>query len=303
MAQPLAAEAQQAEKVFLIGTLREVADLPPLFVEALRELGWIEGRNFKLEKRNAGRREQLPALAAELVRLEVDLIFTGGTPATRAAKDATKTIPIVFSLADDPVATGLVASFVRPGGNLTGFAHGVYDAKLLEVLKEALPGASRVAYPAPAREVGGRSERLQAAARVLGVDIRGIEVQRPKDFDSFFAAVKRRGDDAVLVPNVAWFRPHLRRIGIAAARSRLPAIGYDRQFAEAGGLLSYGPPVLQSAPRVAAQIDKILKGAKPADLPVEQPTKFELVINLKTAKALGLTPPPSLLLRADQVIE
>ena len=175
---PLAGEGQQVGKVFRIGTLREGADLSPLFAEAMRELGWIEGQNFKLEKRNADRREQLPALAAELVRLEVDLIFASRTPATRAAKEATKTIPIVFGLADDPVATGLVASFARPGGNLTGFAQGIYDEKLLEVLKEALPGASRVAYPAPAREVGQRSDRLHAAARVLGVEIRDPRLRR-----------------------------------------------------------------------------------------------------------------------------
>jgi ABC-type uncharacterized transport system substrate-binding protein len=299
-----AVEAQQVGKVYRIGQLREGAVLPPQpFADAMRELGWIEGQNFKIERRNTDRGDQLPALAAELVRLNVDLILTGGTPAALAAKGATKTIPIVFSVADDPVESGLVASFARPGGNLTGFAQGVYDEKLLEVLKEALPRVSRVAYPAPVQERGARPERLNVAGRALGVEIRRIVVQGPRDFDNFFAAAKGLSADAALVPNIAWFLPHLEAIGGAAAKSRLPAIGYDRRFAESGGLLSYGPTPRQNVPRVAAQIDKILRGAKPADLPVEQPTKFELVINLKTAKALGLTIPQSLLLRADQAIQ
>jgi ABC-type uncharacterized transport system substrate-binding protein len=172
------------------------------------------------------------------------------------------------------------------------------------------PPASRVAFPAPTAESSGARlsfealvARLSAAARMLGVEIRLIEVRGPQDFDGFFAAAKRRGANAVLVPNIVWFRPHLGRIGVAAAKSQLPAIGYHRQFAESGGLLAYGPASLQNVPRLAAQIDKILKGAKPADLPVEQPTKFELVINLKTAKALGLTIQQSLLVRADELIQ
>ena len=304
LAAPLAAEVQEAAKVYRIGELRQGPSLPSKpFTDAMRELGWIEGQHFKVERRNADRQDQLPALAAELLRLKVDLILAGGTPATRAAKAATKTIPIVFSLADDPVGSGLVASFARPGGNLTGFTAGVYDEKLLEVLKGTVPGAMRVAYAAPAQESGTRPERLNAAARVLGVEIRPIVVQGPKDFDRFFASARDLGSDAVLVPNVAWFRPHLERIGFAAAKSHLPAIGYDRGFAQSGGLLSYGPAPLQNVPRIAAQVDKILKGAKPGDLPVEQPTRFEFVINLKTAKALGLTIPPAVLARADEVIQ
>jgi putative ABC transport system substrate-binding protein len=303
LAAPLAAKAQHG-KVYRIGELREgPARFRKPFMDAMRELGWIEGQHFKIETRTADRQDQLPALAAELVRLKVDLILTGGTPATRAAKEATKTIPIVFNLGDDPIGTGLVASFARPGGNLTGFTLGVYDEKLLELLKEAVPKVLRVAYAAPAQQIGERPKRLNAAAQVFRVEIRPIVVQGPKDFDTFFAAAKNLNSDGVLVPNVAWFRPHLERIGFAAARSHLPTIGYDRQFAEAGGLLSYGPAPFQSVPRLAAQVDKILKGAKPADLPVEQPTKFELVVNLKTAKALGLTIPQSVLLRADEVIE
>ena len=304
LAAPLPAGAQPPGRIYRIGELREGPSLSPNpFADAMRELGWIEGEHFKLERRNAERRDQLLALAAELVRLNVDLILTGGTPAARAAKGATNAIPIVFSVADDPVGSGLVTSLARPGGNLTGFTLGVYDEKLLEVLKEAVPGATRVAYAAPAQESGTRPERLNAAARMLGVEIRPIVVRRPEDFDRFFASAKDLGSQATLVPNVAWFRPHLQHIGLAAAKSRLPTIGYDRSFAQSGGLLSYGPAPLQNVPRVAAQVHKILNGAKPGDLPIEQPTKFDLVINLKTAKALGLTIPPSLLQRADQVIE
>jgi len=300
---PRAAGAQQGERVYRIGLLSEGAHpLSKPLADALRELGWIEGKNLKFERRSADRGDQLPSLAAELVRLKVDLILTNGTRAARAAKEASKAIPIVFNLGEDPVANGLVASFPRPGGNLTGFVVGLYDEKTLEVLKEALPALRRVAYPAAA----GPRERfapLHAAARALGVEVQGIPVQGPSDLDGFFAAARRAGAGAVLVANIAWFRPYLKRIGAASVKSRLPAIGYYRQFAEAGGLLSYGPAQFENVPRLAAQIDKILKGTRPADLPVEQPTKFELVINLKTAKALGLTIPEPFLQRADEVIE
>jgi putative ABC transport system substrate-binding protein len=300
----VAAGAQQAGKVYRIGSLREGPDpVSGPLADAMRKLGWIEGQNFTIERRMADRLEQLPALAAELVRLKVDVILAGGTLAARAAKSATKTIPIVFSLGDDPVATGLVASFAHPGGNLTGFALGIYDEKLLEVLKEALPRVSRVAHAIPAAEGRTRHERLAAAARTLGVELRQIEIQRPEDFDGFFAAAKRQGADAALVPNVAWFRPHLQRIGGAAAKSRLPAIGYDLQFAVSGGLLAYGPALFESIPRLADQIDKILKGTSPGEIPVERPTKFELVVNQRAAKMLGLSIPQALMLRANQVIE
>jgi putative tryptophan/tyrosine transport system substrate-binding protein len=303
---PLAAEAQPAGKVYLIGSLRqgpEPASGLGLVVDAMRELGWIEGQNFRMERRNADRTEQLAALAVDLVRLKVDLMLTAGTPAAHAAKNATNTIPIVFSLADDPVESGLVASFARPGGNLTGFALGLYDEKLLEILKEALPEVSRVAIASAAERGAARTKRLSAAARALGVELQSSDMKRPSDFDSFFMTAKRRGADAALVLNVAWFRPHLGRIGLAASKGGLPAIGYAREFAESGGLLSYGPALFQNVPRLAIQIDKILKGARPADLPVEQPTKFDLTINVKTAKALGITIPQTLLLRADHVIE
>ena len=208
----------------------------------------------------------------------------------------------MFNLGEDPVANGLVASLARPGRNLTGFVVGLYDEKALEVLHEVLPGVRRVAYPA-AEGPGQRYAPLHAAGRALGIEIQGIPVQWPGDFDGFFVAARQAGARAVLVENIAWFRPYLTSIAAASVKSRLPAIGYYRQFAEAGGLLSYGPAQSENVPRLAAQIDKILRGAKPADLPVEQPTKFELAVNLKTAKALGLTIPPTVLARADEVIQ
>jgi len=299
----LTAEAQQGARVYRIGLLSEGPHpLSKPLADALRELGWVEGKNLLFERRGADRGEQLPSLAGELVQLKVDLILTNGTRAARAAKAATKAIPVVFNLGEDPVANGLVASLARPGGNLTGFVVGLYDEKALEVLHEALPGVRRVAYPAAAGP-GERYAPLHAAGRTLGIEIQGIPVQGPSDFDGFFVAARRAGASAVLVENIAWFRPYLQSIGAASVKSRLPAIGYYRQFAEAGGLLSYGPAQFENVPRLAAQIDKILKGVRPADLPIEQPTQFDLVINLKTAKALGLTIPPSVLARADEVIQ
>src|SRR6266851_5061752 len=313
LAAPLAAQAQLSERVYRIGLLSEGPHpLSRPLADALRELGWVEGRNLTFEPRSADREDQLRSLAAELVRLKVDVILTNGTRAARAAKEAAKAIPVVFNLGEDPVANRLVASFARPGGNLTGFATGLYDDKALEVLKEVLPGVRRVAFPEPrdtappnsgAAGPGERFAILYAAGRALGIEIQGIPVQGPSDLDGFFAAARRAGAGGVLVVNIAWFRPYLERIGVASATRRVPAIGYYRQFAAAGGLLSYGPAPFENVPRLAAQIDKILKGAKPGDLPVEQLTKFELVINLRTAKALGLTIPPALLQRADQVIE
>lgn len=302
---PLVAEAQQGGKVYRIGELAEgpvFRDNKP-FADAMRELGWVEGRNLTIERRSADTRAQLPARAAELVRLDVDLILTSGTAATVAAKEVTKTIPIVFNLGNDPVETGLVASFARPGGNLTGFALGLYDEKMLEVLKDAIPGLARVAYPMNAGYLAARNDKRRAAAQALGVALQGIPVEGAADIEQFFAAAKRAGVGAVLVHNSTRYSPHLERFGAAAAKSRLPAIGFQRAFAESGGLLSYGPAPGQNVPRLAAQIDKILKGARPADVPVEQPARYELVINLKTAKSLGITFAKSFIFRADHFIE
>lgn len=299
LAVPLIANAEQATKMYRIGLLKHgTQPIQKPFWDAMRDFGWVENQNVKIEARYAVSEDQLPVLAAELVRLKVDLILTQGTPATRAAKQATNTIPIVFTVGNDPVQAGLVANLARPGGNLTGFAYGLYEEKLLEIMKAALPGISRVAYPV----FGEPDLAIQRAATTLGVQLNGIPVKGPEDFGSFYAEARRTRADAVVIPDVAWFGPHLEHIAAESAKSRLPAIGFRRVFAEAGGLLSYGPTI-QSGPRLAAQVDKILKGAKVADVPVEQPTVFELVINLKTAKTLGLTIQQSVLQRANEVIQ
>jgi putative tryptophan/tyrosine transport system substrate-binding protein len=269
----------------------------------MRVLGYVEGHHLFFEQRHAETREQLPALAAELVTHKVDLIVTNGTPATLAAKQATTIIPIVFSLNADPVQSGLVASFARPGGNLTGFALDLYGDKLLEILKEAVPGSGRVACPCRGNLQPQHWARIVDAARGLGLEILDTAVHGPDDFDHFFAAAQSAGADALLVPNVGWFSPHLTRLGELAAQRRLPAIGGARRFAEAGGLLSYRRK-REDIDRIAATyVDKLLQGAKPGDLPVEQPMQFELVINLTTAKTLGITIPPTLLFQADKVIQ
>lgn len=301
---PLVAEAQPTGKVYRIGRLTEgVQPVPPRFLEALRVLGYVEGHNLFFEQRHAESREQLPALAAELVTLKVDLIVTSGTPAARAAQQATTTIPIFFSLSADPVQSGLVASFMQPGGNLTGIALGLYADKLLEILKEAVPSIVRVACLCP-RDLGNPiGPQIMDAARRLGLELLDIAVSGPDDFDRFFTEARRAGADAVFVHDVAWFVPHLARLGELAVQSRLPAIGYNRLFVEAGGLLSYGRKG-EYGPRLAATyVDKLLQGAKPGDLPVDQLMQFALVINLKTAKALGLTIPPTLLFQVDEVIQ
>ena len=295
---------QPTGKVYRIGRLTEgVKPVPPPFLEAMRLLGYVDGHNLFIEQRHAETREQLPALAAELVTRQVDLIMTSGTAATRAAKQATATIPIFFTLGSDPVQSGLVASFARPGGNLTGFAVGLYEDKMLEILKEAVPGMVRVACTLRRNPANPIWARIEEAARGLGLEILDIAVQGPADFDRFFTEARRAGADAVLVHNAAWFLPHLTRLGELAAQSRLPAIGYNRRFVEAGGLLSYGRKEEYALRIAATYVDKLLQGAKPGDLPVDQLLQFELVINLKTAKALGLTISPTLLFQADEVIK
>jgi putative ABC transport system substrate-binding protein len=318
LAAPLAAEAQQAGKVFrigylVLGSLESPETRPSLdaFRQGLRERGYVEGQNIIIEYRAAdGRIERLPALATELVRLKVDLIVAGATPAALAAKQATDTIPIVAPNMADPVQDGLVASLARPGANVTGstFLGPELVPKRLALLKEVLPGASRIAVLWHPGAFGERTmkdmvKETEAAARTLGVQLQFAEVRHPDEFDRTFSAMARARADAFIVfPSVMLFNER-RRIVALAAQSRLPAMYQSRQFVELGGLIGYGASITEGYRRAATYVDKILKGAKPADLPVEQPEKFELVINLKTAKALGLTIPPSLLQRADQVIE
>jgi putative tryptophan/tyrosine transport system substrate-binding protein len=315
LAVPLGAEAQQrAGKVYRIGYL-SAGGAPPnptldAFKDALRELGYVEGKNLVIDYRFAeGRYERLPDLAAKLVRLKVDIIATNPTPATAAAKNATETIPIIMiSGSVDPVGLGLVASLARPGGNVTGLSFGASPeifSKGLELLKETVPKVRRVAVLSnPGSPIQPLIIReLNVAGRSLGVQLQLLEVRGPDEFDGAFAAMAKERVGALLVVSDSLFNFHRTRLADLAARSRLPAAYGTRDLVEVGGLMSYGPSFRDLHRRGAVYVDKILKGAKPADLPVEQPTKFELVINLKTAKALGLTIPPSVLARADQVIE
>src|SRR5262245_411104 len=311
---PLAVEAQQTGKVPRIGflSLTSPSDRPPLleaFRQTLRERGWVEGQNIVVDYRYAEDRvDRLPNLAAELVRLKVDLIVaSAGTQAATAAKNATETIPIVMIYVRDPVGTGLIASLARPGGNVTGVSGSAgleMFAKQLELLKETVPKIRRVALlsnPDNAYHQLAIRE-VNVAARSLGAELQLLEARGPNEFDGVFAAMAKERVGALFVMSDAIFSSHQTRLVDLAARSRLPAAYGIREYVEAGGLMSYGPSILDSYRRAAAYVDKILKGAKPADLPVEQPTKFELVINLKTAKALGLAMPQSVLVRADEII-
>jgi len=307
LAAPLAAGAQQAGKVWRIGVLSggSAAIPDPLrsSEDKLRALGYIEGRNLVVERRYAeGKLDELPRLVAELLRARVDLIVTVGTPAARSAQQATATIPIIFSLAADPIAAGLVASMARPGGNLTGFAQGIYTVKQVEVLKEAVPRLSRVAYLHDSNYPPIAPSQFDPLQRI-GVSIEVINVKAPKDFDGAFKLASKASIRGIVVENSPMFYGHFQRIAHLGVQFRLPTIGHTPQFAEDGGLLAYGADSGQYRADVAAVLDKILKGTKPADVPVWQATKFDLTINLKTAKTLGLTIPPSLLQRADQVIE
>ena len=314
LAAPLAADAQQAEKVHRIGFLSATSpsDRPPLldaFRQRLRELGWVEGKNIVIDYRYAeGQVDRLPDLAAELVRLKVDLLVSWGTQGVTAAKSATKTIPIVMIAVRDPIGIGLIASLARPGGNVTGVSGSAgleWVAKQLELLKQTVPKIRRVAIlsnPTNAYHQLAIRE-LDVAARSLGVQLQLLEARGPNEFDGAFAAMAKESAGALLVLSDAMLNSHATRLADLAARSRLPAVYGVRESVEAGGLMSYGPSFLDSFRRAATYVDKILKGAKPGDLPVEQPTKFELVINLKIAKSLGLTIPQSVLLRADEVIQ
>ena len=316
VAAPLAAEAQQAVKIARIGFLTpNMAASPPhvreAFLQGLRDLGYVEGRNVVIEYRDAeGKSERFPALAAELVALKVDVIVAPGTPAALAAKQATRTLPIVFPIAGDPVTSGLVTSLARPGGNVTGLS--ILDpdlvGKCLEQLKQAVPGVSGVAVLWQPGGLGERTDKdmlkgAEVAARALGVRLQFVEARGPEDFDRAFSDMTRARAGALTVLPSTMFLHERRRLVDLAARNRLPAVYPWREAVDAGGLMAYGANIADLFRRAATYVDKILKGAKPADLPVEQLTKFELVINLKTAKALGLTIPQSVLGRADQVIE
>ena len=305
---------QQTGKVPRIGflSLTSPSDRPPLldaFRQGLRDLGWVEGQNIVIDYRYAeGRVDRLPDLAAELVRLKVDLMLSWGTQGVTAAKNATETIPIVMIAVRDPVGIGLIASLARPGGNVTGvsgYAGLEIVAKQLELLKETVPKIRRVAIlsnPTNAyHQLAIRQVNVQA--RPLGLQLQFLEARGPNEFDGAFAAMAKERVGALLVLSDAMLNSHGTRLADLAATSRLPAAYGVRESVEAGGLMSYGPSFLDLFRRSATFVDKILKGAKPADLPVEQPTKFELVINLKAAKAIGLEVPPLLIARADELIE
>jgi putative ABC transport system substrate-binding protein len=277
------------------------------FRQGLRELGYVEGKNIVIEPRYAeGKFDQLPLLAAELVRLKVDVIVTSGPTATRPAKGATSTIPIVMTFDDDPVGSGFVASLARPGGNITGLStlSPEVSGKQLELLKEIVPRLARVAVIGTSTRQGTAQnlQQLEPAAGTIGVKLQYLDIENPKAIESAFRAATKERADAVLVLQSPVFNPQRAQMADLALKNRLPATYPRREFVEDGGLMSYGVNFLDLDRRAATYIDKILKGAKPADLPVEQPTKFELVINLKTAKQIGLTIPPNVLARADRVI-
>ena len=314
LAAPLAAEAQHAGKVWRIGCLCPPRSVPDnrsfiqAFEQGLRELGYVDGQNIIIEYRSEnGKDEQLPRLAAELVRLRVDVLVASLPQRTAAAKKATTTIPIVMVNVGDPVEIGLVASLARPGGNVTGLSRlsGELIGKNLALLKEALPRAVRVGAllnpTTPLSPVLARNAKR--AAESLGLPLTLVEAKGPDDFEGAFLALATDRVEALLVLPDGMFWSQRERIANLALQRRLPSMFGNIEHATAGGLMAYAPSSVEPYRRAAYFVDRILKGAKPADLPVEQPSKFELVINLKTAKALGLTIPPSLLLRADQVIE
>ncbi len=310
---PLAAVAQQPARVPRIGilTLVSASSAPRLFEafrQGLREHGYVEGQNLALEHRSPQERtDRLADLAAELVRMKVDVIVTESTPATLAAKRATQTIPIVMAVVGDPVGTGLVASLARPGGNVTGLTGLTPElsGKRLQLLKEAAPKATLVAViwnPANPASSGLLAE-TEAAARSLGLQLQPVEARSPGDLNAAFKALTIARPSALIALGDGMLLDNSTRIAEFAVKSRLPAMFPDREFVEAGGLMAYGPNIASNFQRAAAYVDKILKGAKPADLPVEQPTRFILVVNLKTASALGLTLPQSILIQATEVIQ
>jgi len=310
---PLAPEAQQAASVYQIGLLTLGSDPTrsefwQKFLQAMHELNYVEGRNLIVRRAFAdGKADRLPGLVADLVQAKVDVIVTTSTQETAAAKRASSTIPIVMTVAPDPVEQGLVASLAQPGGNVTGLTSMAPGAsqKFVELLRETVPSASRFAVlatgpNAPPREI---RHELQTAARQVGVTLSFIEIKNADDLDPTLARAKKYGAGGIIAPLGAFTYAHRAKLVHLALKHRLPGIYWVRDYVEAGGLMSYGANPGDVGRRAAYFVDRILKGARPADLPVEQPTKFELVINLKTAKALGLTIPQTILLRADQVIE
>jgi ABC-type uncharacterized transport system substrate-binding protein len=310
LAAPLAAEAQQAEKVYRIGYLSPgpgIESADEAFRQALGQRGYVEGRNLVIEWRFTKGSPVPPELAAELVRLRFDCIVVTGVSAAAALKKATATIPIVIRNLDaDPVEEGLVARFPRPGGNITGITGIAYDlaGKRLELLKEAMPGLSRVAMLiAPSRAADAHVRVAAPTARNLGIEVHVVEARSPADLEGAFRAVRQKRAEALSVVATGFINSHHAKVVNLAANSRLPTIYSVPRFVLAGGLMSYAADFAALTDRAATYVDKILKGAKPAELPVEQPTKYELVINMKTAKALGLTIPQTLLQRADQVIQ
>jgi len=306
------AQAQQPTKIPRIGYQSASSsgeNNEEAFRQGLRELGYVEGRNIVIEWRFAqGKPDQVPKNSAELVRLKVDVIVTGGVADTRAAKEATTTIPIVMTNESDPVGTGLVASLARPGGNITGLASlsAELRGKLLELLKETLPRLSHVIAlqgPGTTQSSAETLKETEVVARSLGLKLQSQVVKEPDDLNLALEAITKARTGALIVVNGPFATAQRKRIVEFAAKSRLAAIYYRREFVEDGGLMSYNARRDDLARRAATYVDKILKGAKPADLPVEQPTKFEFIINLKAAKQIGLTIPPNVLVRADKVIK
>ena len=310
---PMAATAQQLRKtprigVLLAGTPASFSTRAKAFLEGLRDHGYVEGRTIAIEWRWAqDKAERLPELAAELVGLNVDALVTGGTPAAKALKSATRTIPIVMAIIGDPVAAGLVDSIARPGGNATGFSIVAPDlsGKRLQLLKEIIPGISSVAVMSNVANPQSQIElnEMQIAARTLGLRLQSIQISAEASLENAFEKGTNAGVQALIVLTDAVLYSQRGRIVALAAANRLPAMYFFREFVQEGGLMSYAPSDTDLFRRAATYVDKVLKGTNPGDLPVEQPTKFELVINLKTAKALGLDVPPTLLARADEVIE
>jgi putative ABC transport system substrate-binding protein len=307
------AEAQQQKKIPRVayltpGSHSDNAARTEAFRSGLRELGYVDGKNVAFEWRYAdGKLDHLPSLASALVSLKVDVIVTGGSASTRAAKEATSTIPIVMTQDPDPIGSGFIASLARPGGNITGLSNLVSDlsGKRLELLKEIVPKLSRVAVFGTSATPGNAQQlrETELAALALGVKLQYSDVRGFKDIESAFQAASKGRSEAVLVLAGSVFNSHRKQIADLAIKSRLPTIYINPTYVEDGGLTSYGASIIDLYRRAATYVDKILKGRKPAELPVEQPMKFELVINLKTAKRIGLTIPPNVLVRADRVIK